>query len=396
MQHCCKKKNKDWLIEIYLKFLFDFDTLASFYYLFIMKQNTTIRTFSDAAYQQADSILLKDEYFKNRKEVFGITIDPVSSQDLDDAFWIRTVDDIRNIIQLSIHTADVSSLIPIHSSLDKEGYHRLQSFYDKKDKQGKSYDDPLFPQNLSSYLMSLIPDEKRLTMSIDVDIDMQKRKILSVSDPYQSCIVSFDQLSYESAYQHMIDKNSLYHGMLRDAAKIAKLIHKERMQTSKINFSFRKQITQDQDGNIQSVSYPTQKIIHEFMLLKNKTIAEFFESHHISGIFRNHYASLVHRHNNKIVKGKECITYDKKPVIDITLKNYKLKQRNAFYGAENQGHFDLGLSSYMHFTSPIRRYPDIINHRILIAYLLNYPIPYSSSELGDLSRYFTRRIRFND
>ena len=343
---------------------------------------------------------IKIEYNKkereNYKEELTFTIDPVDAKDFDDAISFKKT---KNEIEVGIHIADVSHFVEKDSVIDKEAIKRGTSVY-LSDRVV-----PMLPEKLSNDVCSLNPKEDKLVFSVYFSFDNNfniKRSRIS-----KSIINSNERFSYEEA-QHIIEKKNgtipKESTILKKEKKVSKELVEsiitlnsiaENLKNKRKNngsIFFNKEevrfILNEKGEPVDFIIKKQKKanfLIEEFMLLANITVAEKIIESKRKGVFRIHdkpdekKIAEIERfvknigYNINIINSKEpnkeinklLSLADKKPeknVIDMMVIRAMSK---AKYSTQNIGHFGLMFENYTHFTSPIRRYPDLIVHRII-------------------------------
>ena len=343
---------------------------------------------------------IKIEYNKkereNYKEELTFTIDPVDAKDFDDAISFKKT---KNEIEVGIHIADVSHFVEKDSIIDKEAIKRATSVY-LSDRVV-----PMLPEKLSNDVCSLNPKEDKLVFSVYFSFDNNfniKRSRIS-----KSIINSNERFSYEEA-QHIIEKKNgtipKESTILKKEKKVSKELVEsiitlnsiaENLKNKRKNngsIFFNKEevrfILNEKGEPVDFIIKKQKKanfLIEEFMLLANITVAEKIIESKRKGVFRIHdkpdekKIAEIERfvknigYNINIINSKEpnkeinklLSLADKKPeknVIDMMVIRAMSK---AKYSTQNIGHFGLMFENYTHFTSPIRRYPDLIVHRII-------------------------------
>ena len=321
-----------------------------------------------------------------RKETI-FTIDGTDSKDFDDAVSLKILDNGNYL--LGVHIADVAHYVEEDGPLDKEALKRGTSVY--------LIDQviPMLPKALSNNICSLNPGEDRLTLSVDMEITPDGE--LAGHEIYESVIHSKARLVYddisdmlENDDEEMLRKYSSIKEDLYAMGRLAALLREKRSQRGSLDFDLDEaHIRLNNKGIPVSVDIAERrtanKLIEEFMLLANETVAEHFFWLEVPFIYRIHEkpafekveqlkiflqsmgmtlrgsADSVHpRELSSILKSVEG-----KPsegvVNTVTLRS----MQKAFYGTSCEGHFGLALKYYCHFTSPIRRYPDLMIHRII-------------------------------
>ena len=333
--------------------------------------------------------ILKEELEKRKdlRNTLTFTIDPKTAKDFDDAISFKKLP--NGNFEIGVHIADVSHYVREKSELDKEAYKRACSVY-LADRT-----IPMLPFELSDDLCSLSEGEDKLAFSAIFEID-SRAKIHSKWFG-KSVIRSAKRFTYESA-QEVIDKKSGEHFETLDTLnKIAKIFRKEKWQKGAIDFE-QEEIAFDLDETgkpiriYKKARLDTHKLVEEYMLLANKEVAEFvYKFEKKSGkIFplpyrihdlpnREKIAELsifVKALGHELIIGKNgSITGKDMQALfaqvegkaeEALVKTAAIRSMpKAIYSVKNIGHFGLAFEYYAHFTSPIRRYPDLLVHRIL-------------------------------
>lgn len=352
--------------------------------------------FPDEALEVAARIpdIISADEIKKRKDIrdiFTITIDPVDAKDFDDALSFRKLK--NGNYELGVHIADVSHYLEPDTPLDKEAYHRATSVY-LPDRV-----NPMLPEHISNVLCSLRPKEDKLTFSAIFQITPKgdvKQYWLG-----KTVIHSDHRFTYEEVQSIIEEKAGLYAEDILLLNELAQKFRKKRFNNGAINFSSQEvRFKLDEKGNPVGImikeSKEAHQLIEEFMLLANRTVAE-----NISKIKINNkpipfpYRTHDDPDEEKLVPfaafaKKFGHTFDtSSPEAIASSFNQLLKDVNgrpeqhvleqlgirtmakAKYTIENVGHYGLGFEHYCHFTSPIRRYPDVQVHRILFDVLNN-------------------------
>ena len=321
------------------------------------------------------------------------TIDGEDAKDLDDAVKVEKLE--NGNFKLDVHIADVSHYVKPNSLLDKEALLRGTSIY----MLGRVI--PMLPRELSNGICSLNAGEDRLTLSCTMEINDKGDVIYS--DIYKAVIKVTERMSYkdvqkilDNSDEEIVNKYKKYIKDFKNMEELALILKNKRLYKGYLNLDIpESKIELDIDGRVTDIKkYETtfaNEIIEQFMLIANETIAEKFFWLSAPFIYRVHekpdYEKVqelnrflanfglrikVNKENiypkefAKIldeVKGKE----EEKVVSNLILRTLKV----AKYSSQNQGHFGIASKYYCHFTSPIRRYPDLFIHRIISKYLLN-------------------------
>lgn len=321
------------------------------------------------------------------------TIDGEDAKDLDDAVCVQKLE--NGNYKLDVHIADVSHYVQENTLLDKEALLRGTSIY------MLNRVIPMLPRELSNGICSLNEGQDRYTLSVSMEID-NKGKIIS-SEVYKGIINVTRRMSYkdvqailDNSNEEIVTKYKDYIADFKLMEELAKILKEKRITKGYLNLDIpESKIILDQDGYaIDVCKYETtfaNEIIEQFMLAANETIAEKFYWLKAPFIYRVHeepdiekvdelnkllfnFGYKIHVKEGKIypaefskilkeVEGKP----EEKIVSNMILRTLKV----AVYDSENKGHFGIASKYYCHFTSPIRRYPDLFIHRIISKYLKN-------------------------
>jgi ribonuclease R len=323
-----------------------------------------------------------------------ITIDPKTARDFDDAIDIETLPD--GTFQLGVHIADVSHFVLPGSAMDAEARYRGTSVY---------FPDrviPMLPEKVSNHLCSLNPRTDRLALSAMMHLS-RTGEVRDYSF-HKSVIHSKQRMTYEEV-QGILDRNRMLENKFQDVlpqirtiAGVAEMIRKRRQQRGAIDFDLPEpMLTYDAKGElsgiVKSVRLFSHRIVEEFMILANEVVARHLEENEIPALYRVHedpdpakvqeFAEIVSAFGVKFLPHKvEPVEFqrfiasiegrpEERMLSYLMLRSFK----QAKYSDENIGHFGLASDCYTHFTSPIRRYPDLIVHRILKASMSRKPEP---------------------
>jgi len=334
-------------------------------------------------------IISKEEVSKRLdiRKTTTFTIDPKDAKDFDDALSVKKLN--NGNWEVGVHIADVSHYVEKGETIDKEAVERATSVYlvDRV--------IPMLPEILSNNICSLKPNVDRLAYSILFEMD-EKANLIDYKIS-KTVIHSDVRFTYQTA-QDVIDNNE---GKLKSEIllldKLSKILRKKRQQNGSINFeSTEVKFILDKDSNPVDVyfkeSLSTNHLIEEFMLLANKTVAKhigFPKKDAKSFVYRVHDlpdTDRISTLNNIVKKFGHSINNENSNKLSESLNNLlkKVKGKNeqqmvetltirsmakAVYTTSNIGHYGLAFDYYSHFTSPIRRYPDLIVHRLLTKYM---------------------------
>jgi len=320
------------------------------------------------------------------RNITTLTIDPVDARDFDDALSIQIINE--NNIEVGVHIADVGHYVKPGSKLDEEAFKRATSVYlvDRC--------VPMLPERLSNGICSLKPNEDRLAFSVIFNIDKDGKIIKEWHG--KTVIHSDRRYSYEEAQEIIEGLDGDFHNEIRILNGLAQKIRKKRISDGSIEMGgieVRFKLADDNKKPI-GVYFKEQKeankLIEEFMLLANKSVAKILSDNQWFNVYRIHDTPNMEK-LNQLVGVCQNFGHDVKiegegdelkQSINQLLKEIKgTPEENmietlvtrcmskAKYTIKNIGHYGLGFTHYSHFTSPIRRYPDLITHRILFDFL---------------------------
>ncbi len=363
----------------------------------IIRQRGLFFTFPSKAAAQAKAVSgtgIQPQDIEDRKDLRAetiITIDGEDSRDFDDAVSVKRLDN-GNFL-LGVHIADVSHYVDEDSPLDKEALKRGNSVYIINQVV------PMLPKELSNGICSLNEGKERLTLSVDMEITSAGDIVQH--DIYESVIRSKHRMTYsdvsdiiENDDKRLIDKYSDIYDMLADMNELAQILKNKRNEAGSLDFDIDEaRITLDKNGIPVSIDLcerrTANRMIEEFMLAANKTVAEQFYWLELPFVYRVHEKPDAEKISEfkTFLRGLSIILKGEGGNIHPRALNDVLDQvagtsyenvvntvmlrsmKKAFYSTECEGHFGLSMKYYCHFTSPIRRYPDLIIHRIIKEYL---------------------------
>ena len=363
--------------------------------------------------EMLDKTISQEEIMKRRdfRGITTFTIDPDTAQDFDDALSYRILE--NGNLEIGVHIADVSHYVKPETKLDQEAYKRSTSVY-LVDRVA-----PMLPEELSNELCSLRPDEESLTFSSVFEFNKNTEVIKRWFG--KTIIHSDRRFSYEEAQKIIDEGEGEFVQELTSMNEIAKNLRKMRFHHGSIDFSTEEvKFILDEKANPVDIyvkeRLETHMLVEEFMLLANKEVATFMvkkaTSKNIPFVFRVHdlpdpdklmdFASFAKDFGlklkldtpNQVVKSFNDL--NKKAEIDERIKFLiPLALRTmakAIYSTDNIGHFGLGFDNYTHFTSPIRRYSDVLVHRILENNLVENSIE-KRGELEEKCRHISEQER---
>jgi ribonuclease R len=338
---------------------------------------------------------------KDFREILTFTIDPVDAKDFDDAISIRKIK--KDLYEIGVHIADVSHYVTPDTKLDEEGYKRATSVY-LPDRV-----NPMLPEKISNELCSLRPHETKFTFSAVFEINAKAE----VKNYWlgKTIIHSNHRFTYEDVQQIIEEKEGQYAEEVLLLNNLAQQFRKERFSHGAINFSsqevrFKLDAKGKPIGIMVKESKESHQLVEEFMLLANRTVAEHIfkikvaDKGDASGKSSIPFPYRVHDQPDeeklkpftvfakkyghkfdtstpeKIAESFNQLLLDAKgkPEQQVLEQLGIRTMAKAVYTTNNIGHYGLAFEHYCHFTSPIRRYPDVLVHRVLQSVLTNKPI----------------------
>lgn len=375
------------------------------------------KTVHDEAFLLSErSALEGGEKRKDLRRLPTVTIDGERARDFDDAVSIKLVE---HGYRLWVHIADVSHYVSWDAAIDKEARKRATSIY---------FPDrviPMLPKELSEDLCSLKPGVDRLAMTVEMDFDRNGDR-MDVKF-YPSLIRSDERMTYTSVRKILVDNDKKererYAHLLREFElmnELCNLLRSKRLEKGSLDFDLPEpEVILDLQGRPEAILRAERNLAHmiieEFMIAANEAVAEYIESLGIPSLYRVHEEPDISK-VDEIIRMVRHIPGLRKKVLrpsdfsDLLNKvkgtpleeivNYMVLRslKQARYSPVNVGHFGLASKCYTHFTSPIRRYPDLVVHRILRDVLNKKRLPdrkikYLEGLLSDIAFHSSRMER---
>lgn len=339
-----------------------------------------------------------------------ITIDPATARDFDDAISLERIENGHWL--LGVHIADVSHFVRPNSGLDREAKDRATSVY-LPDRV-----IPMLPEVISNNLASLQPDKVRYAMTARIEFTAEGQRV--ATDVFKSAIKSRRRFTYEEVDQYLADRTAWkkklkapVHKLLGDMHELAMMLRGRRMKRGSLELAMPEMsIDLDKDGQVTGAhleeNTESHQMIEEFMLAANEAVAEMLFDRGLHFLRRVHGAPSPRKLKalNEFVKelGLTAGNLESRFALQDLLNDVKGDSREhavnysvlrsmqrAIYSPEEEGHFALASDCYCHFTSPIRRYPDLTIHRLIDAVNRGKPPEQHLGELLTLGDHCSER-----
>lgn len=390
----------------------------------IIEEFSLPRSFSEPCLKASEAVpeRVDSAVVRGRRDLRGlktVTIDGERARDFDDAISIQKLNGSPSggpRFRLWVHISDVAHYVNWNSVLDLEARKRGTSVY---------FPDqvvPMFPERLSNGICSLNPHEDRLTLTVEMLFDADGMRL--DYEIYESVIRSDERMTYTVVKEILTGGSTellrRYAPLLEDfkaMEELCQILHRRRMDRGSIDFDLPEpEILIDLQGQITDILKEERNIAHriieEFMLAANETVAQHLTEHKIPMIYRVHevpdpskmmdFNALVEgfglyvkgiakvqpkslQHILEQVKGRP----EEKLINTVLLRSMK----QARYSSTHAGHFGLAAEYYTHFTSPIRRYPDLVIHRLVKAWLHGWGQSVEEAVLSEIARHASERER---
>jgi len=373
--------------------------------------------FSNEAMQQTKEVIKEKIDYSNRKDLTKlpiITIDGADAKDLDDAVYVEKLE--NGNYKLIVAIADVSHYVKKDTVLDLEARHRGNSVYlvDRV--------LPMFPKEISNGICSLNEKEEKLTFSCEMEIDL-KGDVVNY-EVYKSVIKSVHRMTYKDVNaildgdKDLINEYSDIYEMLKQMFELSKILRAKKFTRGSIDFELPElKVVLDEDNNkVEKVLLRDrgegEKIIEDFMIAANETVAERIYWLELASIYRTHekpdrekivilneilakFGYKIPNFDNLHPKQfQEIIERSKDKETSMLVHKTILRAlKQARYTVEDIGHFGLSSSHYTHFTSPIRRYADLMVHRVLFSSIDNSVKQLKLADLDEIAQHISKTER---
>ena len=373
--------------------------------------------FSNEAMQQTKEVIKEKIDYSNRKDLTKlpiITIDGADAKDLDDAVYVEKLE--NGNYKLIVAIADVSHYVKKDTVLDLEARHRGNSVYlvDRV--------LPMFPKEISNGICSLNEKEEKLTFSCEMEIDLKGD--VANYEVYKSVIKSVHRMTYKDVNaildgdKGLINEYSDIYEMLKQMLELSKILRAKKFTRGSIDFELPElKVILDEDNNkVEKILLRDrgegEKIIEDFMIAANETVAERIYWLELASIYRTHekpdrekivvlneilakFGYKIPNFDNLHPKQfQEIIERSKDKETSMLVHKTILRAlKQARYTVEDIGHFGLSSSHYTHFTSPIRRYADLMVHRVLFSSIDNSIKQLKLADLDEIAQHISKTER---
>jgi ribonuclease R len=316
-----------------------------------------------------------------RIKVKGVTLDDTHTRDIDDAFWISTADDGLHVY---VSIADVASGVIVGSSTDEFAHRMTATRY------FATGNSPMLPRRLSEDELSLWPRTERQTLTVELTYgpDFQ----LKGSKLYRSKLVSEAKLAYSDIPGFLKDPAYVGYTLLTDASKLAfALLDQRRSQGAMVLYDLNNGWVMTEEGFLKQLEKHEDTIgyiiVQELMIAANRAVAAWCIERDIPILYRNHQAKKATPDRAELMAQIKGAFETPLANLDFIRQQAHMFLEKAEYSPILRGHFGLNVPAYTHFTSPIRRYADLVNHRQIRAHLKDAPLPYSQEKLEALAKH---------
>ena len=341
-------------------------------------------TFDPITILESEKIAAISEEFANRIQVEGYTIDGETSKDLDDGFSI-TENTKNYTVQISI--ADVGHYVKPNTWLYREAFERVDTKYFADNNV------PMLPRLLSEKLLSLQQGKKTPTITTEIIIDKKSLEIVKLSI-FESLFFNKQRFTYAQISTAVRNNLSLNANILL-AYHLANQLYDKRISNNElVVYDSLKLIYTDEEGSFKKLSYDSASegnfLVQELMILTNKVVSEFLAKQNVPILYRNHLSRTNAPEREDIIDIIKEAGSNKQLLNQLSGK-INLWFTKATYSPSLKGHYALNSPAYMHFTSPIRRFADLVSHLQLKAFLRG-ETNFNNSELQKIANHINTEI----
>lgn len=321
----------------------------------------------------------------------GITIDDVTTRDMDDAIWVEVTENGGWHVVVMI--ADVAKVVPKNSELDRFAMSRVETRYYAN---GNS---PMLPRRLADGKLSLWPGEEKYVLAVDIILNRD----LSILETglLRTIMTSEARLAFSDVPRILSDREHPQHALIKLISQLTSgLLMQRRSHGALAFYDLGRGLVTSEEGSVRQLRCRGDTIgyviIQELMILANMAIAEYAVRNDIPILFRNHTARSATPERENLLKLLESMAFIPEVNIAAVRHTTYMMLNRAEYGPVIMGHFGLNLGAYTHFTSPIRRYADLVNHQQIRAYIRKEPLPHSKEEIQAIASHINMRHIEND
>jgi ribonuclease R len=313
-----------------------------------------------------------------RRAVKGITIDSSSTRDIDDALWIEFNADGHWHIFVSI--ADVSEAVSPGGKIDTRAREMVTTKY------YATGNSPMLPRRFAEDELSLWPDKERKTVTVDITVKSPEMEIVK-TEIYPTTLTSLGRITYDQIPAMLKDKPKIpVYDVIDIGCKMAmQLLDRRRKAGAFVLYDLNNGWITTEEGFLRKLEKKEETVgyilIQEMMVLANAQVAAFAVKNDIPVLFRNHVAMSAMPDRQILMAQIQDALTTPMADLDVVRQRTHLLLGRASYSDSLLGHYGLNLPAYLHFTSPIRRYADLVTHRQIKAFLAGQPLPYTKKDV---------------
>lgn len=332
---------------------------------------------------------------KAAEPLTGITIDGPTSKDLDDAIRVR---ELGRCWEVLVCVADVAKAVPKGHALDVGTEEKPGAYGRVETRYFASGNQPMLPRDISEGSASLFEGRPKDVMAIRMLIDRE------TLDPTQLPEVSFHRfkslhrLSFHDVPEILAEAKHPLHAEIQTLTRLSDgLVKKRRRDGAMVIYDLNSGWATDEDGILQKLEFDEANvgyvIVQELMILANAELARWAAERELPILFRNHTAKAHAPERAEVVEQMRTAIGQPLAAIDVFRRQVNLMMNRADYGPTLKGHYGLNVPAYVHATSPIRRYADLVTQRQVRASVLGEPLPYTRAELIEVAKHINDTIQ---
>lgn len=317
----------------------------------------------------------------------AVTIDAEHSKDLDDAIWVEPLPE-RWVVTVAI--ANVAKGVSLGSRQDEHAFNQVATRY------YATGNVPMLPRSLSEDALSLLPGQPRhvFTMRMVLDDDLNPVGIPTIGSEK---FTSAHRLAFTDIPTILTDGSHELHSTVGHMARLAeRLLVRRRSAGALAMYDLNQGWVTTEDGSIRQLADTRETVgyvvVQEFMILANAELARFCAHHEIPVIFRNHTAKAHAPDRGELMSQLAVALHQPVAEIETLRQRVHMSMNLADYGAKILGHYGLNLPAYMHATSPIRRFADLVNQRQVLAFAEGHQLPYRRDEIETIANHINAKV----